>query len=698
MNRIFLFLAMSLSLTVFSQTSLSKVDSIVNAKIDAEDPALFVGVVKDGEIIYKKVKGLASLQHKLPATEHTRSNIASTAKQFTALMILDLVQKGKLSLEDDFRKYLPGFYPKVEDTIMIRHLLNHTSGVRDYCDLMGIQQKAWWRRTGLDNDDVLDLMRKQEDLAFSPGTDYEYSNTGYNMLAEIVGVVTEEDFITYSNRFFSDLGMTETSFPEGYMEIIPNLARPYSDWGDGVWQQYPMNTSTYGEGFLYTTIDDQLRYEQLVQRAAQEGNELLLVSQQPIPNSKRKSYGFGLELSDRLKYPAVYHAGGTGSYGSEVVRYPEEKLSIFVMTNNSRVWSGGLADEIASLLLPERESVITYDEKLNTVPDKQLDQNLIGQDYAEDGALIRIEEVEGELSWLRGNNNPIVLKQEANNVYYPAYSDQLKITFFGDELKLFYPSGSINVYKRSKVGAPTLADYESYVGSYFSKELDVNFSLSLEENDLIIEFDGWKKKRKVEVFNRNDLKVRSYYIKVQRDQFNRVVGMSVSWGRALNNKFAKKSNLQFQPRIATEGGSISVSTIGSVDGSTSDILLTKNYENGNEIWSEQFGGSSYDKANSIIDTKDGYLIVGSTSSYGNGNYDMFVIKTDRRGKKLWQNTFGKSMNEYGYTAEIIPSGYLIKGTIQDCVDGNVFDCTTNVWKVAIDQDGNELSSEVGEEQ
>jgi hypothetical protein len=173
--------------------------------------------------------------------------------------------------------------------------------------------------------------------------------------------------------------------------------------------------------------------------------------------------------------------------------------------------------------------------------------------------------------------------------------------------------------------------------------------------------------------------------------------MSVSLGRALNNRFAKKTNLQFQPKIETAGGTINVTTIGNIDGSASDILLTKNYENGNEIWSQQFGGSSYDKASSIIETEEGYLIVGSTSSYGKGNYDMFVIKTDKKGKKVWQNTFGDSMNEYGYTAEITPSGYLIKGTTQHCTDGDVFDCNTNIWMVSIDEDGNELSSKVLEE-
>ena len=528
MDRFFLFVVMLLLLPAFSPAQIAQVDSIVKAEITAEDPALFVGVVKDGAVVYKSIQGLESLQHQVLASENSRSNIASTAKQFTALMVLDLSMKGELSLEDDLRQYFPDLYPKVKETIKIRHLLNHTSGVRDYCDLMGIQQNAWWKRIGLDNDDVVELLEQQEDLAFAPGTNYEYSNSGYNLLTEIITQVTEEDFHSYSNRFFQELGMTKTTFLKNYMHVIPNHSLPYSDWGDGVWQQFPMLTNTYGEGFLFTTLDDQLHYEQLLQSAVKDGNQLLIQSQQPIANSERETYGFGLELTDRLNYPAVHHEGATGSYSCQVIRIPEAQLSVFVMTSNSRVWSYGLANKIASALLPEKEVAINYDARLADVPTQKLDKAFIGQYYSVNDELVRVEEEEGELVWLRGNRNPIALVREAENLYYPAYDDQLKIVFTGEQLEFFYPSGKTFVYTRQEIGEPTLADYESFVGNYYSKELEVNFSLSLEENDLMFHLDGWRKQRKVKVFNKVDLIVRSYFLKVERDQFNRVVAISLS--------------------------------------------------------------------------------------------------------------------------------------------------------------------------
>ena len=697
MNKLILLSLLFFTLTANSQSQYLKLDSIVNSKIGKEDPALFVGVVKDGAIIYQSIKGLISLQHDVLADENSRSNIASTAKQFTALMILDLSLKGKLSLEDDIRKYIPNLYPAVEEEIKIRHLINHTSGIRDYCDLMSIQQDPWWRRESLDNKKVIELIAKQEDLAFDPGSAYTYSNSGYTLLTEIIEIVSKEDFHNYSNQFFQDLGMNNTSFLKNYMHVIPNQALPYSDWGDGVWQQYPMMTNLYGDGFLFTSLKDQLLFEQLIQNAEKDKNELLLQSQMPIENSEITKYGFGLELSNRLNYKAVHHAGGTGSYNSQMVRYPEERLSIFVMSNNSTVWSGGLADEVANVFLPEKERTISYNTKLDSIPRKKLAADFKGQYHSPSKRLIRIKEENGNIVWRNANRSPITLIKEGKNTYHAAYDDKLKVGFFEDGMVLFYPSGKAIQYSKLSGVEPDLVDLEGFVGNYYSSELEVEFSLTLEEDDLMIGMKGWDELGKVEILNKNELLIYDYILKVERDVFNRVTAILLSVNRALNNKFTKLSNLHFQPKVQLNDGTISVTTIGSVSGNSSQILLTKNYDNGNEIWSQQFGGNSYDKASSIVSTKNGFLIIGSTSSYGNGNYDMFVIKTDKKGNKIWQNTYGETMNEYGYTAEITSEGYVIKGTKQTCEDDDVFNCKTNVWMVLIDSHGTKISTEVLEE-
>ena len=122
---------------------IKQIDSIIESKLQDDHPGLGVGIIKDGVIIYEKYFGLANLEHRIPFSEKTRSNIASTAKQFTALMILDLSLKGQLSLEEDIRTYIPTLYPKVKEDIKLRHVINHTSGIREYVDLMGLEGEAW---------------------------------------------------------------------------------------------------------------------------------------------------------------------------------------------------------------------------------------------------------------------------------------------------------------------------------------------------------------------------------------------------------------------------------------------------------------------------------------------------------------------------------------------------------------------------
>ncbi len=700
---VFLFILLS-SLFIQAQNldiQLHKIDSIIDAKLQKDHPGLAVGIVKNGEIIYEKYRGLSNLQHQISFKKNTRSNIASTAKQFTALMILELSLEDKLNLEDDIRLHLPALYKNVKDNIKIRHVLNHTSGIRDYVELLDLEGNVWWQRFGLDNDDVMDLIKKQEDLGFKPGSMYNYSNTNYILLTKIIEKVSGQSFNDYSKAFFQSLGMNETSFVEKYMAVIPNRANPYSDWGSGEWLEVPTVTKTNGEGFLFTTLKDQLVFEQKVQNANRENNLLLIKSQQAIPNSEINTYGFGLELKDQLGRTSVFHSGGTYGFHAQADRYPVEGLTIFAMSNNGNLSTNLIAKEIAKVLLPKKEAIIQYDSKLTQI--KSLNGVLAeGQyDYPNKDKLVRITKEDGKLFWKEGNYYNLALIKEGLNTYSFQNNPKLKVVFYEDKMVEYYPSGKTMVYSRNKNVLASFQDLESFLGVYQNSELNVSFELKFtEESTLKLKFSNASNDHDVQVFNNTQLLAgNNYNLEVGRDTFGRVVKMILSYGRAQNIVFKKKTNLKFQPKIQTEFGSINVTTIGSKNGEASDILLTANYPNGNEIWAKRLGGKSYDKASSILDTEDGYLIVGSTSSYGVGNYDFYVIKTDKKGNKVWQNTYGKYDNDYGYSAEIVDNGFIIKGTTQRCNAKDVLTrkCITKVWFVTIDKDGTEIKNEVLEE-
>ena len=226
-----------------------------------DTPGIALGIVKDGKIVYEYYMGYAELTHKAKITKDTRFNIASNAKQFTALCILKLIEEGKIKLEDDIRKYLPDLYKKIEDKITIAHLITHTSGVRDYGDLMGLQGQTWWQEF-IDNGDVMEMLRAQQDLNFKPGTEHMYCNSNYILQAAIVEKVTDQSFGAYAKAMFEELDMHNTAFLTSYGAVMPNKARPYGNWG--AWFEEPTIVEVHGDGALFTTLPDQLKWEQIV--------------------------------------------------------------------------------------------------------------------------------------------------------------------------------------------------------------------------------------------------------------------------------------------------------------------------------------------------------------------------------------------------------------------------------------------------
>ena len=695
MKSFLLFVALFVSsIFVAQEKKFAKIDSIVRSQVQPNHPGIAIGIVKEGAIIYEKYVGLANLQHQVKFNEKTRSNIASTAKQFTALIILDLSLNKKLNLTDDIRDYLPKIYPKVKEKITITNVLTHSSGIRDYVELLDLEGAVWWQRFGYDNADVLELIEKQNDLGFTPGSRYSYSNTNYVLLTKVIEKITKQTFNDYSKLFFENLGMNETSFVERYMKVIPNRANPYSDWGRGEWWEVPTVTKTNGEGFLFTTLKDQLTYEIAIQNSEKNNNILLQTSQKPIINSSIKTYGFGLELSDKLNRKAVHHSGGTYGFHSQTYRFPEEKITIFAMSNNGNISTNLIAQSILKIILPKVDLKVQYDSKID---EQVTDFKVLGKyTYPNENSIVTILKEDGKYFW-KEKNFTVEMKLDDKNIFSFVNNPKLKVAFYADKMTEFYPTGKTKVYNRIDDKQVSKEYLQSLIGTYKNDELNIDFELKFNnQKELKFKLSSNKKDDEVTVYNQSFLLANNYFLKVNRDQFDRVTAIYMSYGRALHINFVKKTNLQFQPKIELENNaSISVSNIRGKNGRT-QILLTKNNEKGNEIWFKKFGGNAYDKANSIYKTDNGFLIVGSTSSYGNGNYDILVLEVDEKGKKLWQNTYGGFYNEYGFSAEKKPSGYLIKGTKQSCPNNTDINrkCTTNVWLVHIDENGKEKSNSV----
>ncbi|MDX2068641.1 MAG: serine hydrolase domain-containing protein [Haliscomenobacter sp.] len=542
--------ALFLLLATFTQAlaqniEVVKIDQLLESKVKPGVPGLALGIVKNGTIVYERYLGLANLQHQIPVEAKTRFNLASVAKQFTALCVLKLVLENKLSLEADLRQYLPQMYPQLKTAIPLKTLLNHSSGVRDFYDLLSISGKPWWRQEGLDNEDALAILLKQKELNFAPDSEHWYSNSNYTLLAEIVTKVSGTPFPQFAKQLFTDLGMPNTQFCTNYMQMIPFQSLPYNDWGDGSWQQYPMMTNLYGDGFLYTTLKDQLVFEQAIQKAAAQANSLLSISQKPIPNTLIQDYGYGLEISPINGYPAVHHSGSTGSYNAQTLRFPGEKLSIIVLSNNGNLWSGGIAREVAAQILGRKTAETPYLTRPAQVQAASTPSDLVGQYRSTDNNIIRIQLREGNLYWQMDNNNPRKLIQEEGSLYHWDIDEDWKIAFNNrpdstSSMVLYTKSEQPEVLKKLPPFVPSDAYLQACVGKYFSAELDLSFSIKLSpEKGLVFKREGGKNEIKIEVVQKGELLASDYKMRLESGANGQVMAVLLTYNRVRSLRFQK---------------------------------------------------------------------------------------------------------------------------------------------------------------
>ncbi|SFR31304.1 CubicO group peptidase, beta-lactamase class C family [Robiginitalea myxolifaciens] len=484
-------------------------------------PGIAVGIVKDGEVYFEGYAGMANLEHQVPVADSTCFNIASVAKQFTALCVLQLILDKKLNLDDDLRKFLPDFYAENPNPIEIRHLLAHTSGVRDLYELLSLEGRPWWARVGYDMGDALELLGAQKTLNDTPGTNYRYSNSGYLLLTQVVEQVSGQTFPEYSAALFNRLGMPDTRFQTNYMTVMPNKALPYNDWGDGIWKQYPMVVELYGDGFLYTTLRDQLRFEQLLQVQAGSFGGLLVESQKPIPGSVINSYGFGLELNTWEGMSVVEHEGATGAYGAHTLRIPELDLSVVVMKSNGNYWARALARDLARMFMPGSgeaqkseagsnamaaqgegaSSVRIKESLLSELPARYLLED--GLTFIEitrkDGELYREIEGRDSVRLLPLSKKPVKAKgrggaalQELAFVYETV--PDLKMVFLWEEDRVIgfelrqeglgpRPAQRLEAPRKNKPIAVR-------PGTYYNEELEISFQLAYSDNSMILTYEG----------------------------------------------------------------------------------------------------------------------------------------------------------------------------------------------------------------
>lgn len=331
----------------------SQIDSLFMEWELENHPGGVVGVIQSTEIIYLNSFGNASLEYNVPNNNSTLFNIGSISKQFTAMGIVVLQKSGLLSVDDAVQKYLQE-YPIFRNPITIKHLLQHTSGLRDFHELMAL---AGWRgddyRT---NEDVMRLLQMQTDLNFKPGDKFMYSNTGYVVLAEIIEKVTGEDFkVWMQNNVFEPLQMKNTYVEDNNQNIVSNRATSYYHSHEKVFEMAQAYWAYTGAGNMYSTIEDLLKWANNFYnpKTGWEQSFEHLQTLGGLNNGDSINYAFGIYVDEKFGRKRIQHAGVVGGYRTFLCVYPDEELSIVVLTNFSNAPFGEKADDIAGILLSE---------------------------------------------------------------------------------------------------------------------------------------------------------------------------------------------------------------------------------------------------------------------------------------------------------------------------------------------------------
>lgn len=306
------------------------IDSDIGAlmkQYDGNVPGASLLVVHNGKSVVRRSWGFADLGAHIAANPQTNYRLASVTKQFTATAILLLAQDNKLFLSDKISKYLPSL-PKSDSSITLHHLLTHTSGLIDYEDLM-----AEGTTKQVHDADVLNLLESADSLHFAPGTKYQYSNTGYSLLALIVERVSGKSFADFlHDRIFIPLGMTNTVAHRDGFDTVPHRAFGYR-LTDGSWTQRDQSSTSavLGDGGIYSSIDDMAKWDaaQYDSRLLNEEWRRVAFTPHTPTNVPGTSYGFGWEITGET----IWHSGETTGFRNVIVRYPAKKLTVVILTN-----------------------------------------------------------------------------------------------------------------------------------------------------------------------------------------------------------------------------------------------------------------------------------------------------------------------------------------------------------------------------
>ena len=517
------------------------------AEWDTEDsPGAAIGISRRGTLIFAREYGCANLDHLVPIRPDSVFYMASTSKQFTAAAIAILSLDGTIDLDDSIRKWLPEF-PDSASNITIRHLIHHTSGIRDYGQLMFMQGRTF--NQYFDNDGTVKLLSRQKAGNFPPGTQFRYCNSNYVLLAEIVERASGKTCEAFTHkRIFLPLGMNRTRWGRLPRQVVRKKVLSYLQIGDSPELfRFDVNFSGYGDGNLWTTVEDMARWDRNFYEPAVGGGDLvrLLLTKGRLLNGASLDYAFGLSHGMHKGLPSISHGGQLFGYGSEVLRFPGRGLCVIVFTNLRSIDVSENAKQIADIVLDLPHSMVR--DAVHDATTHGSDDTLFlftGEYYdAPTGRVVSVSCDTGMLT-LHGLRESVSMHR-TGACQFQAGDIGTEVMFDvggGEPAREMVLKSSTSVesmrlprLERSQVDARTLA---SFAGCYRSDELRTNWIVEPSNSRLTIR---WKN-RMLHLVSLDDDRFESEVLDVtfRRDTAGNIDGLSV-YSEAVSGLFFRRS-------------------------------------------------------------------------------------------------------------------------------------------------------------
>lgn len=460
----------------------ARVDALF-AQWTAETPGCAVGVSKDNKEVLARAYGSADLEHGVANTADTVFEAGSVSKQFTASAILLLAQAGKLKLDDPVQEYLPEL-PDYGTPVTIRHLLHHTSGLRDW-DWV-VEAAGWPRGTRVHTHaHVLDIMSRQKALNFQPGAEFLYNTGAYNLLAILVERVSGKTFAQYTrDTIFAPLGMTRTEWRDDFTRIVKGRAIAYAKAADGYRLQMPFE-NVHGNGGLLTTVGDLLRWNRNFTTERVGGKALIteLQRRERLSDGLQISYARGLRVGSLRGVPEISHSGSTAGYRAFLARYPAQALSVAVLCNAASADAAALVHGVAEVFLG---TALAPPVALSPAPvDAATLARWVGL-YRDvrSGEPLRVTADSGTLrAGRRGLLVPV------SGSLFTIGDGSVRVRFQGEgvgrSLDIIDADGGVVHHAVTAQFAPTPADLARYAGTYVSDEAEVTYVVRVESGALV---------------------------------------------------------------------------------------------------------------------------------------------------------------------------------------------------------------------